>query len=518
MHNKRNTVLEAVRGALVLLACICFCPARAQTAAERIWPTKEWQTSTPEEQGMDSAALAKLVAFGKTRSFDSLLLVRHGKIVLDAYYAPYTADIPHAVNSSTKAVIGTLIAMTLKDGLLGSLDHPVLDFFADRPIANVDDRKKAITVQNLLNMTSGLDWEEGFEGGREQSLTDLGRSADWIGFILDRPMVHAPGEAFYYDSGNPHLLSAIITKLTGKRAADYASSKLFAPLGIDRPFWRRDPQGLSMGGGGLSLFPRDMAKIGYLYLRGGEWAGQQLLPPDWINAVSHATVNMNASFDPSLKYANLFWAMPDRQVYMAVGYHCQVIMVLPDLDVVAVMTARNFCPFRKIANDLSGAVKSEAALPSNLDAANLLANEINDIATEKRTEVGITPVIASAVSGKTFRFPDSALRIKSLSLSLTDSNPHYALEIYTHDATNSSIAIDGPLGLDGLYRKGKPTAFGVPAAKASWANQQTLVIDFQSLGLGEQRRWSLSFEGDKAHLGGKTRDGREVSVDGETGG
>jgi CubicO group peptidase (beta-lactamase class C family) len=220
---------------------------------------------------MDSAALSKLVAFGATRGLDSLLLVRHGKIVLDAYYAPYTADIPHTINSSTKAVIATLTAMVYKDGLLDSLDHSVLDFFADRGIANVDDRKKAITIQNLLDMTSGIEWEEGFEGGREQSLRDLGRSPDWVNFILDRPMAHAPGETFYYDSGNPHLLSAIITKLTGLNAQDYANAKLFGPLGIAPTYWRRDPQGLSTGAFGLALHARDMAKIGYLYLRNGEW-------------------------------------------------------------------------------------------------------------------------------------------------------------------------------------------------------------------------------------------------------
>src|SRR5580692_6273468 len=106
-----------MRGLLVVVACLCSLVTVAQ-AAETIWPTLGWQTSTPEEQGMDSADLAKVLAFGKTRSFDSLLVVRHGRVVLDAYYAPYTADIPHAINSSTKAVIGTLTAIAIKEGLL----------------------------------------------------------------------------------------------------------------------------------------------------------------------------------------------------------------------------------------------------------------------------------------------------------------------------------------------------------------------------------------------------------------
>src|SRR5205085_11058340 len=112
---------------------------------------------------------ARLIEFGTSRRFDSLLISRHGRIVLDAYYAPYAADVPHELHSATKSVIGTLTAIALKDGLLDSLDHPVLDFFRDRGVAGLDDRKRAITVQNLLDMTSGLDWTEPLDGQPESA-------------------------------------------------------------------------------------------------------------------------------------------------------------------------------------------------------------------------------------------------------------------------------------------------------------------------------------------------------------
>lgn len=516
MPNRQFGLSESLLGGLLLMLSHC-CTASAQSAAEPIWPTKQWQTSTPEEQGMESAALAKLVTFGATRSLDSLLLVRHGRIVLDAYYAPYTADIPHAINSSTKAVVGTLTEMVHKDGLLDRLDHPVLDFFSDRTIANVDERKKAITIQKLLDMTSGIEWDEGFEGGKEQSLRDLGRSSDWVQFILDRPMAHTPGDTFYYNSGNPHLLSAIITKLTGLSAQDYAKAKLFGPLGIESFVWRRDPRGLSTGGFGLALHARDMAKIGYLYLRNGRWEDRQLLSPDWIDKVSHATVNMNATFDPSLRYSNFFWAMPDRNVYMAVGYHCQVIMVLPGPDVVAVMTARDFCPFAKMADLVSGAVKSNTALPLDPMGASLLADAVSRVSTEKPTEVGVTPDIAAIISGKVYKFPENALDIKSLSLALAGANPGYELEIYTHDPAKPSTKLAGPIGLDGLYRKTELTASGVRAVKGTWLDQHTFAIDAQYLGAGEQRKWVLSFDGGRVNFRGKNRQGREISIDGEVG-
>jgi CubicO group peptidase (beta-lactamase class C family) len=332
----------------------CSEAADSQGAKEPIWPTKQWQTSLPEEQGMDSKELAELVDFGARRvlatpdvtlssMLDSLLVARHGKIIVEAYYAPYAAGIPHAVHSVTKAVIGTLTGIALKDGLLDSPSRRVLDFFDRRTIANVDDRKEAITVQDLLNMTSGSDWAEPL-GGRPASAIEMGHSPDWVQFILSRPMSSTPGDTFNYSAGNPHLLSAIITKLTGTSALEYAKAKLFGPLGITEVFWPHDPQGLSKGGDGLYLQPRDMAKIGYLYLRNGVWEGKQVLPSAWIDKVSHANVNMHLAMEPGLRYSNLFWAFPDKHVYGAVGYHRQVIMVFPDLDVVVVTTARDNYP------------------------------------------------------------------------------------------------------------------------------------------------------------------------------
>jgi len=152
--------------------------------------------------------------------------------------------------------------------LLDSPNHRVLDFFDRRSIANLDDKKEAITVQNLLDMISGLEWTEPLNG-RPDSLFEWERSPDWVKFILDRPMSSAPGDAFNYNSGNTHLLSAIITKLTGMSVLEYAKAKLFGPLGINDVSWQHDPQSIPNGGYGLYLQPRDMAKVGYLYLRDG---------------------------------------------------------------------------------------------------------------------------------------------------------------------------------------------------------------------------------------------------------
>ena len=517
---RKRFILSVAMSLFALPAAVHPGPARAQNADQSIWPTRGWLTSTPEEQGMDSAALAKLVTYGASHDFDSLIVVRHGRIVTEAYYAPYTGHLQHQIFSSTKAVIGTLLGIAYKDGLLDRLDHPVLDFFTDRHVANVDDRKKAITVQNLLDMTSGIDWDQGFQGEPEITPHEMYRSDNWTEFILDRPMAHAPGEVFNYANGNPDLVSAIITRLTGKLAEDYAREKLFEPLGITDWHWQREPEGLSIGEGMLALLPRDMAKIGYLYLRHGQWEGRQMLPPGWADVLNHTLVNMHASKDPNLSYSNFMWVFPDKHAFMANGLHGQLITVFPDLDVVAVTTAREHVQRGALIDGVAAAAKSDSALPPNPEAAERLALAIKDAAVEKPTAVGPTPELASAISGKTYKFPENDLGLKSVTLFLTGPNPHLEYELALKYPPNSSAAYVAPIGLDGFFRLGSPTLSGInpghiPALKGTWLNGQTFEVDSEDLGQGRKTRYRFSFDGAKLNFHLTAEESMDVSVGGE---
>ena len=153
---------NATIAAVLAVAAICafVVGARAQGTQAPVWPTGAWEVSTPEEQGIDSRAIAALIDDVGTYRQDSLLIVRNGRMVVDAYYAPYVAGVRHDQRSVTKSFVSTLIGMLVQQGKLESVDRPVLDYFADRTIANLDDRKKAITVQNLLDMASGIAWVE----------------------------------------------------------------------------------------------------------------------------------------------------------------------------------------------------------------------------------------------------------------------------------------------------------------------------------------------------------------------
>ena len=210
---------------LICVAGLGFANGGELTSSD--WPTKGWSVAAPEAEGLDSGAVADLVEWAKAEEVDSLLVVRHGKIVLNSYYAPFKAGVRHDLYSATKSFVSTLVAIAIRDHLLDSVDHPVLDFFLDQAVAHVDDRKKAITVQHLLDVSSGFEWDRG--GDASGSSWAMVRSPDPTKFVLDQPMKTDPGQSFYYNNGNAYVLSALITKLTGQNALEFARRELFGP-------------------------------------------------------------------------------------------------------------------------------------------------------------------------------------------------------------------------------------------------------------------------------------------------
>jgi CubicO group peptidase (beta-lactamase class C family) len=441
---------------------------------------------------MASDAVRRLLDFGAANEIDSLLLVRHGRLVVDAYYAPYRSGVKHVVNSATKAVVGTLIGVAVQDGLLKNTNLPMLAFLGDKTSAGLVADKQAITVQHLLNMTSGLDWKEPLDGPPE-SMLQMRRSPDWLSFVLGRPMAQAPGANFNYNSGNSQLLSGVLTKLSGRSAADFARQRLFEPLGITDTLWRQDPQGLTTGGFGLSMHPRDMAKIGYLYLHKGVWRGRQLLPSNWTDIVARAPVDMHQSYAPSLRYANGWWVFPQRDVYMAVGYHRQLIVVLPKFDMVAVLTGKSHYSFDLLLGLLEASASSPVPLPENAMARAVLAKRVLELATEQPSVVGPPPELASRISGQIYRFDANPLGLQSMVLDLRSATPSYELRFQGAGATAGAQRLVAPIGLDGRLRTTDSATGRTLATKANWVDGHTLAMVLHAIGEGEVTHYTLRF-------------------------
>lgn len=282
----------------------------------------------------------------KGRGMISILVVRHGYLVMEVYFHPYRADLRTELFSCTKSVTGILIGLALKEAYLEGVDQPVLDFFPDREVQYRDERKETMTIEDLLTMRTGMDWMEfGVDYEDPRSLFQrFIRSPDWVQFVLDRPMLHEPGSFFEYSTGASHLLSAIVQQATGMTALDYARERLFGPMGISDVDWFVDPQGVNSGGYGLTMTARDMAKLGYLYLRSGQWEDEQLVPANWIEASTSVQVPLERYW-PNHKsgYGYQWWVFPqynhyESDSYSAVGYKGQYIFVVPDKDMVVVFS------------------------------------------------------------------------------------------------------------------------------------------------------------------------------------
>jgi CubicO group peptidase (beta-lactamase class C family) len=187
-----------------------------------------------------------------------------------------------------------------------------------------------MTLDDLLTMRSGLDWQEG-----DPAIRAMYMSSDWVKVVLDEPMITAPGSKFNYCSGCSHVLSAVLQQATNMNPRDFADQYLFKPLGITNVNWDTDADGTPIGGWGLQLTPRDMAKLGYLYLHRGQWEGQQIVSAEWVKDATRT----HTETDGNLGYGYQWWTYPSLEAYTALGRGGQTIFVVPRLDLIVVTTA-----------------------------------------------------------------------------------------------------------------------------------------------------------------------------------
>jgi CubicO group peptidase (beta-lactamase class C family) len=351
--------------AILITGVIQVTPAPAQDTPD-YWPTDGWRTSTPEQQGMDSERLANMLTFVEEKEIDlhSIVIIRDGYIVTEVYFPGSDEQTKYHIYSCTKSVISALVGIAIDQGYLEGVDQPILDFFPDREIDHLDDVKQSMTIENFLTMSSGLDWPD-------PNFTLTGRmvsQSDWVGFVLDRPMAAEPGTTFVYNNGLPHVLSVILQQETGMSTAAFAQQVLFGPLGIrsDDYRWETDWHNTAIGGWGLWLKARDMAKFGYLYLHDGMWDGAQIIPTAWVAASTRGHIFTTSP----LTYGYLWWIGPDY--YAARGLEAQLIYVVPDQRMVVVFTAAlrgtdEMIPDRLMEMYILPAAQSSEPLPANPD-------------------------------------------------------------------------------------------------------------------------------------------------------
>ncbi len=375
MTRYRN-VRSSICAVLLMLSGLVACRA-GQTDSAQVWPGDTWPTSSPEAQGINDAAIDSLVADIESGDYglvDAFMLIRNGYVVANHRFAQdyaaiaaeydttnhmYNYDHPdwhpylkgtelHSLQSVTKSVTSAALGIAMDEGLLGGVDTPVMPFFEAYEPYVTDERKESTTLEDFLTMRSGLHWVTtgGYESA-EHSTIQLEASDEWIRFVLEQPTDTIPGERYQYNDGVSVLLGKILREATSQRIDEWATERLFDPIGITEFYWKITPDGEADTEGGLYLSTEDLARFGYLYLRGGEWDGRQIVSREWVEASTGPVVPDvapdNDRRDPGYAYQ---WWVPDHEdgttrIFAGNGYGGQYVMVSPEHDIVVVFNGWN---------------------------------------------------------------------------------------------------------------------------------------------------------------------------------
>ncbi|MFL5341176.1 MAG: serine hydrolase domain-containing protein [Gemmataceae bacterium] len=286
--------------------------------------------SSPEAQGVSSAAVLGFVqaADKDIDSLHSFMLVRHGHVVAEGWWAPYRSDTPHSLYSLSKSFTSTAVGLAAAEGKL-SVDDPVLKFFPDDAPANPSANLKAMRLSDLLRMSTG-----------QQTEPPRRPTEPWVKTFLGHPVPFKPGTHFLYNTSATYMLSAAVQKATGQTVLEYLTPRLFEPLGIEKPTWEASPQGVSAGGYGLSVRTEDIAKFGQLYLQKGMWQGKQLVPAAWVAAATarQTSNGSNPASDWDQGYGYQFWRCR-HAAYRGDGAFGQYCIVLPEQGAVIAITS-----------------------------------------------------------------------------------------------------------------------------------------------------------------------------------
>lgn len=382
--------------------------------------------ATPESEGVPSSHIRRFFeAIDQCRDIrvHSVMILRHGKVIAEGSFKPYSSAYPHMMFSMSKSVTGMAVGMAVRDGLL-SLDERVVDIFSDRASFLRSPRINSITVLHLLNMTSGIKFNE------VGSMLEK----DWVRAYLQSDCLFEPGTEFSYNSMNSYMLSAIVCKKTGMSLKEYLTPRLFRPLDIPDPLWETCPMGIEKGGWGLYLRPSDMAKLGQLYLRRGRWKvdGQtrQIIPEEWIAESVKIRTHTNES-DHADGYGYQLWNFAAKDAYQFNGVFGQYVIVLPERDMIIAITSGSQNLFCDRSGDIveeffgdNAPAFSDRPLPNNLGELHALKNTVSHLYAIKETapkteEAGLLtklwnrvipraktvelPPLAAALNGRKYR-------------------------------------------------------------------------------------------------------------------
>jgi len=400
-----------MRALLLLLLAPWF--SAAGSAAQP--PVGELPRAAPETQGISSSSVLDFIeaADAQIDTMNSFMLVRHGKVVTEGWWTPYDAASPHVLFSLSKSFTSTAVGLAIADGKL-SLNDEVMKFFPEDAPAQPGANLKSMRVSDLLRMSTGHQTEPALTG-----------SEPWTRVFLAHAVPHKPGTHFLYNTPATYMLSAIVQKATGMTVLDYLRPRLFEPLGIENPSWGTSPQGITLGGYGLSIRTEDIARFGQLYLQKGEWRGKHLVPADWVEtATARQTSNgSNPESDWDQGYGYQFWRCRNG-AFRGDGAFGQYCIVMPAQEAVIAITSgvRNMQAVLNLVWEKLLPAMRAAPLPADREAQERLSKRLGSLVVRPVAGTATSPT-AAAVSGRQFFFAENPRGLESVAFEFTGSSP-----------------------------------------------------------------------------------------------
>ncbi len=418
MHLERRHFLKQLGFGALGLSVATSGFAADYPALDLFSPTRTLRLprSLPSAQGVSSEGLLNFANAVEKANLNvhSMMVLRHGQVVAEGWWAPYAAPLKHTLYSLSKAFTSTAVGLAVAEGRL-SVEDKISSFFkADLP-ETVSENLAAMRVKDLLTMTTGHDKEP------TPNMRADGNK-NWIKVFLAHPVDHTPGTHFVYNSGATYMLSALVQKLTGEPVLTYLKPRLFAPLGIEGADWEVDPNGINAGGWGLRVRTEDIAKFGQLYLQKGVWNGKQLLPAAWVadatkSQVQSAGGKKKAEENDWLQgYGYQFWRCR-HNAYRGDGAMGQYCIVLPDQDAVVAITSETGdmqAVMNAVWDNILPALQS-VGIGTDKAVQASLTQKLSSLALPFPKQESTSPVVA-AISGKTFSFDDNSLKANTMSL------------------------------------------------------------------------------------------------------
>jgi len=453
--------------------------------------------ASPESQGVASSALDTV--FKKLSEIDavhSTMIVRHGQVIAEGWWQPYTAQRRHKLYSLSKSFTSTAVGMAIAEGKL-SLDDTVVSFFPEHAPASPSYHLKNMRIRDLLSMSTG------HVGSDLQKFSFAESDGPLAKAFLHLPVAHKPGTHFLYNTPATYMCSAIVQRVTGKTAHDYLKARLFPQLGIEDSHWETCPERVSLGGYGLNVKTEDIAKLGQLYLQKGEWRGQRLLPADWVAAATarQTSNGSNPNNDWDQGYGYQFWRCR-YNAYRGDGAFGQFCLVLPDQDTVVAITSGT--------SDMQGVMNviweyllpalAPVAIPENAKAQSALSTYLSNLKLPNLKGNPMDQQVAPFLN-KRYQFAENSHGVEELIFVQKDGRAQLAFRMKGKAASMQDLGLALNTRLD-------PQSSAKTVSQAAWSSPETLIyrtyytrtpytltlhITFKDNRISLQPEWNVAF-------------------------